>query len=95
MHSVDCLIMAAAVSDFTCDYSDKVRRQDHYSLKLVKTADILRRLSLKFSNVRFIGFCLGEESELESLALDKCRRKGCDYIVANPLDSFGKEHRSF
>jgi phosphopantothenoylcysteine decarboxylase / phosphopantothenate---cysteine ligase len=91
----DCLYMAAAVSDFTCNKSGKkFKRSENQTLELEATADILAEIGSKYSEKRLIGFCL-EDHDLETKAKEKMKKKNLDYIVANTSNNIGKQTRSF
>ena len=84
----DCVIMAAAVSDYRVDnYSEqKIKKGagDNYTLNLVTNPDILKEISLMHSKAKIIGFCAESENLIEN-AKTKIKNKGCDYIVANDI----------
>lgn len=84
----DCVIMAAAVSDFrTANYSEqKIKKgnDDGITLNLVKNPDILKEISAIKSNAVIVGFCAESENLIEN-AKTKIKNKGCDYIVANDI----------
>ena len=89
----DCIIMAAAVSDYrTAEYSEqKIKKgeSDNLTLNLVKNPDILKEISLMTKNSekhlpQIIGFCAESENLIEN-AKTKIKNKGCDYIVANDI----------
>ncbi|RAP37729.1 bifunctional phosphopantothenoylcysteine decarboxylase/phosphopantothenate--cysteine ligase CoaBC [Candidatus Marinamargulisbacteria bacterium SCGC AAA071-K20] len=90
----DVIYMAAAVSDFSVKKSkQKLSRQENLNLDLEKTPDILASL-IKDPSCLYIGFCLADES-MESIAKEKLKKKGLDYIVGNSSQSFGKDIRTF
>ena len=90
----DCIIMAAAVSDYRVkNYSEqkikKVEGNDELILELVKNPDILKEIcELKKKSNRItpliVGFCAESENLIEN-AKAKIQRKGCDFIVANDI----------
>ena len=90
----DCLIMAAAVCDFTPKASSrhKVSSAAGYTLRLKRTPDILAALAQRKGNRVVVGFCL-ETHDLIRRAREKLRRKGLDGIVANFYDP--KRHIPF
>lgn len=94
----DCLIMAAAVSDFRVEEeaSSKIKRSqigDEFSLKLVANPDILaetvRDLTASNAKTLTVGFAAETVAEgadaksLENLARTKLEAKKCQIIVAN------------
>jgi len=84
----DICIMAAAVSDYTPQYpeTEKIKKKDeNFSLKLVKTRDILADLGkLKKKSQVLVGFALETTNELDN-ALTKLHTKNLDFIVLNSL----------
>ena len=86
---MDCVIMAAAVSDYKVkNYSEqKIKKTDSdtMSIELVKNPDILKQISAeKNSNQLVIGFCAESENLIEN-AKKKIQAKGCDLIIANDI----------
>ena len=92
----DCLIMNAAVSDFTVQKNDtKLSRQSFSKLDLTPTNDILKTFNkTKQSHCQSIGFCLSDSEDLIELAKKKRIEKGCEMIVANSVNSFGSTYRN-
>lgn len=90
--SMDIAIMAAAVSDYTPDKPEKEKikkKEDSFSLNLVKTKDILGALgNVKTKNQLLIGFALETNNEIEN-AFDKLNTKNLDFIVLNSLKDEG------
>jgi phosphopantothenoylcysteine decarboxylase/phosphopantothenate--cysteine ligase len=90
----DCLIMAAAVSDYTPVRSAraKIRRGNRViTLKLKPTPDILKWASShKKPNRVVVGFAL-EDKNLRSNAERKLRQKNLDMIVANTPAAISSE----
>jgi len=87
----DCLIMAAAVSDWRPEkrYFGKLKIKERWDLRLVPTPDILKEVSkLKRDSQIVIGFAL-ETENMEDNALKKLREKKLDLIVANTPSFFG------
>ena len=89
----DCVIMAAAVSDYRAKiYSEqkiKKNNEDTVTIELTKNPDILKEISsIKCNNDKekplIIGFCAESENLIEN-AKNKIQKKGCDYIVANDI----------
>ena len=86
----DCVIMAAAVSDYrTKEYSEqKIKKSsgvdEGLTLELVKNPDILKEISAVDTNATIVGFCAESENLIEN-AKTKIKAKGCDYIVANDI----------
>ncbi len=92
----DIAIMAAAVADFTPEirYHGKIKKQDlsgDYSIKLIKTKDILLELGKQKNTQFLVGFALEAEDEIEN-ARKKLYGKNCDMIV---LNSANKEDSGF
>ena len=88
---VDIAIAAAAVSDYKpINYSnEKIKKtQDHLSLKLSPTVDILSYMGKEKNKQCLIGFALETENELEN-AIDKLKNKNLDGIVLNSMKDEG------
>jgi len=87
----DCVIMAAAVADFTVrESSDKLKRRDGIpELQLEPTVDILREVvGRRHAGQVIVGFA-AETSNVEHNALDKLRRKDVDLLVVNDVAAPG------
>lgn len=87
--SSDCLIMAAAVSDWrpAAVAAGKIKKGAAVkSLRLMTSPDILKELGRKKGPRVLVGFALETEG-LESNALKKLEDKNLDIIVANKLTS--------
>ena len=86
----DCVIMAAAVSDYRVENVSeqkikKNKNHDDVILKLVENPDILQEIcSENKSQTKIVGFCAESENLLEN-AKTKIQKKGCDYLVANDI----------
>ena len=90
----DCIIMAAAVSDYRVkNYSEqKIKKgnEEGITLELVKNPDILKEICQKKSddslleNTLIVGFCAESENLIEN-AKKKIQNKGCDYLIANDI----------
>ena len=89
--SSHCVIMAAAVSDFTIDRSpQKLRRRDGLpELRLKSTDDIVRELVTKRPPGQVIVAFAAETGDLVANALAKFRDKGVDVLVANDVSAPG------
>ena len=96
----DCLIMAAAVADYTPvrPAKSKIKKQNKsLSIKLKPTADILkwagRQKRVKSKRAKgqiVVGFSL-EDKAIRSRAEKKLREKNLDMIIANSPDAIGSE----
>ena len=92
----DCLIMAAAVADYTParPSKTKIKKADGragLTLQLKPTADILRWAGRHKSQGQIVvGFAL-EDKDLRSRAEEKLRDKHLDMIVANAPEAIGAE----
>ena len=88
MGEQDCVIMAAAVSDYRVkNYSEqKIKKGDSegLTLELVKNPDILQEISMQNPQLLVVGFCAESENLIEN-AKKKKKKKGCDYIIANDI----------
>ncbi len=81
----DCLVMAAAVSDFTPEKTvpDKIKKdQAQLVLKLKKTPDILKEMGKRKGKKILVGFSLETENEIEN-SKSKLKEKNLDLIVVN------------
>lgn len=81
----DCLLMAAAVSDFKPEKTEltKVKKdQAELVLKLKKTPDILKEAGKKKGKKVLVGFSLETEDEIKN-AKAKLKEKNLDLIVVN------------
>ena len=90
------LVMAAAVSDFTVTALQKKQtRGSHRQLNLTPTTDILAAFNKqKPINCTSIGFCLTDDPNPIAVGKQKLTTKGCDVMVVNGPESFGKRHRN-
>ena len=81
----DVYLMAAAVSDYSVNYSQhKIKKShDDMTLELVKTTDILHTLP-KRDNAIYIGFA-AESDDLVENAKSKLLDKGVDFLIANEV----------
>lgn len=97
----DCLIMAAAVADYTpVRYSKtKIKKEKKLlTIKLKPTIDILRwaaeqkqkNKKSKLKNKIVVGFAL-EDKNLKANAEKKLKEKNLDMIIANSPDSIGSD----
>ena len=83
----DCLIMAAAVSDWRVKEEKRAKIKKlkaMRTLKLVENPDILREAAARKGNRVVVGFVL-ETENLEKNAVKKLKAKSLDLIVANRL----------
>jgi phosphopantothenoylcysteine decarboxylase/phosphopantothenate--cysteine ligase len=90
----DCLIMAAAVADWTPKAKSKIKIKKskmNLTIKLKPTADILKWAGKnKKSNQIVVGFAL-EDKNLRKNAEKKLENKNLDMIIANTPSSIGAE----
>ena len=93
----DCLIMAAAVSDYTPARAAKTKlkkTQQDLTIKLKSTEDILKWAgSHKKKNQIIVGFAL-EDTALQTRAGKKMKDKNLDMIVANAPAVIGADTSS-
>ncbi len=82
----DCLIMCAAVGDFSVasPARKKIKRKGSLRLKLIPNKDILKELAGYKRDKLFVGFSL-ETEDLVKNSRKKLRAKKLDLIVANRL----------
>jgi len=90
----DCLIMSAAVADYTPvrRVKTKIRKQDKtLSIKLKPTADILKWAGKhKKKDQIVVGFAL-EDKAIRNRAAKKLKEKNLDMIVANTPAAIGAD----
>lgn len=89
--SVDIAILAAAVADYTPKEKapEKIKKkEENFSLELVKTKDILLSLGKIKKHQYLMGFALETHNE-EQNAKDKILKKNLDAIVLNSLNDSG------
>ncbi|MFZ2146619.1 MAG: phosphopantothenoylcysteine decarboxylase [Sedimentisphaerales bacterium] len=90
----DCLIMAAAVADYTPARPAKTKIKKtgkHITIKLKPTADILKWAGQhKSKNQIVVGFAL-EDKAVRSRAEKKMKEKNLDMIIANKPSAIGAE----
>jgi phosphopantothenoylcysteine synthetase/decarboxylase len=90
----DCLIMAAAVADYTPlrTAKTKIKKSNKFlTLKLKPTADILKWAGKhKRKNQIVVGFAL-EDKNVRSRAEKKLEEKNLDMIIANTTAAIGAE----
>lgn len=83
--AIDCLIMAAAVADFSVEaIHGKIKRSKTTSLRLIPTEDILKSITQSKRDKVVVGFCAESENLIVS-ARRKLIDKNLDLVVANPL----------
>lgn len=89
---MDCMILAAAVADYTpiSVADNKIHKTDgDMSIPLKRTTDILKTLGEhKKEGQVLIGFSMETENMIERTK-EKLVKKNCDYIVANNLKQKG------
>lgn len=89
----DCLIMAAAVSDYTPQQTSAVKLKKAkaaLTIKLKPTKDILAWAGKNKKHQAVIGFAL-EDKNLRANAEEKLRNKKLDMIVANTPAAIGAQ----
>ncbi|MCK5563873.1 MAG: phosphopantothenoylcysteine decarboxylase [Planctomycetes bacterium] len=92
----DCLIMAAAVADYTPAKRSKTKlkkTQSDLTIKLKPTKDILRWAGTHKKDKLIVGFAL-EDKAIKTRAAKKLKEKNLDMIVANTPKAIGAEHSS-
>ena len=92
MHNYDCIIKAAAVSDYTpvTAADSKIKKSDSdMAIELKRTKDILKYLGENKKDGQFIcGFSMETDNVLEN-SRKKLLKKNCDMICANSLRTSG------
>lgn len=93
----DITVMSAAVADYKPEQvaDQKIKKKEQaFSLNLIKTTDILAELgNKKRANQVLVGFALETENELAH-ASEKLKRKNLDLIVLNSLTDEGAGFKS-
>ena len=93
----DCLMMAAAVSDYTPVKKSKIKikkSKRNLVIRLKPTVDILKWAGKhKKQNQIVVGFAI-EDKNLHSSAEKKLKEKNLDMIIANPPAAIGAEKSS-
>jgi phosphopantothenoylcysteine decarboxylase/phosphopantothenate--cysteine ligase len=94
----DCLIMAAAVSDYTPAKKSKTKikkAKKHLAIKLKPTVDILKWAGKNKKKKQIVvGFAL-EDKNLRKNSEKKLKSKKLDMIIANPPAAIGTEKSTF
>lgn len=94
--SCDCLIMAAAVSDYTIAKPSNIKikkKNADLTIELKPTTDILKWAGRNKKKRTIVGFAL-EDTDLKERAEQKLREKKLDMIVANLPAAIGSERSS-
>ena len=88
---MDAAILTAAVADFAPEttLTEKIKKKNELTLKLIPTKDIAAELgAMKRPNQLLAGFALESCNETEN-ALNKLMKKNFDFIVLNSLNDKG------
>ena len=96
--SAQVIVMAAAVSDFKKNSPSKKKISKEFFIKsifddLEMTTDLIRnQISKKLENQIFLGFAAETGSDNEIIEKGEKKRvlKGCDLLMANPIDRAGQ-----
>jgi phosphopantothenoylcysteine synthetase/decarboxylase len=89
----DCLIMAAAVADYTPSRKSKIKikkSNKNLIIKLKPTSDILKWAGENKKNQIIAGFAL-EDKDLRKNAEKKLKDKNLDMIIANAPSAIGND----
>ena len=92
----DCLIMAAAVSDYAPCQSSNIKlkkKQQKLTIELKPTIDILSWAGKNKTNQYLVGFAL-EDRNLLINAQEKLINKNLDMIIANSPDAISADYSS-
>ena len=98
----DCLIMSAAVADYTPVKKSKVKikkQNNNLTIKFKTTRDILKwagmnkNIKRKNKNRMVVGFALEDDNLLEN-AERKLKEKKLDMIIANDISAIGNKKSS-
>jgi phosphopantothenoylcysteine decarboxylase/phosphopantothenate--cysteine ligase len=92
----DCLVMTAAVGDYSPErrISGKHKKEASLKLELTATRDVLASLAPAKGRCIFVGFALEVENALEN-ARRKVENKSLDLLVLNSPSSFASEKGEF
>jgi phosphopantothenoylcysteine decarboxylase/phosphopantothenate--cysteine ligase len=96
--SAQVIVMAAAVSDFKNNSPSEQKISKEFFLKsifnnLEMTSDLIKnQTKKKLENQIFLGFAAetGSDNEIIEKAMKKRVSKGCDLLMANPIDRAGQ-----
>ncbi len=94
----DIAVFAAAPCDFRPKktFKGKLKKTQEVTLELELTEDIAKTLAkIKRPDQITVGFALEEAQNLEYYAKIKKQEKNFDIIIANPLETMGKEESEF
>ncbi|PID28343.1 MAG: bifunctional phosphopantothenoylcysteine decarboxylase/phosphopantothenate--cysteine ligase CoaBC [Candidatus Cloacimonadota bacterium] len=92
----DIILKAAAVADYTIENpaSEKIKKNENFSLELVRTNDILLELGkTKKENTVLAGFAAESENIVEN-AEAKLKKKNLDLIIGNNINVTGSSETS-
>lgn len=87
LKDIDCLIMAAAPSDFRVEqeYEGKIKKDvDKITITLVKNPDILIEVRKIYPNLNILGFA-AETDNIEKYGLEKLNKKKLNAICINKV----------
>lgn len=93
---VDCVIMTAAVADYTPAEPSKskiVKMPGDMNLRMVRTMDILAELGKLKTEQKLIGFAV-QDKNARSNARRKLREKNLDAIVLNDTSAMGSSRNT-
>ena len=94
---VDIAVFAAAPVDFKpkSKLQGKLKKSSPPVLELELTKDIALEVGKKKSSQITVGFALEEAEKLEGYAKEKIKRKNFDILIANPIETIGKDSSNF
>ncbi|NPA38979.1 MAG: bifunctional phosphopantothenoylcysteine decarboxylase/phosphopantothenate--cysteine ligase CoaBC [Thermodesulfobacteria bacterium] len=95
--TIDIVVFASAPVDFkpVKRIKGKLKKSKVPTLELELTKDIAYELGKKKQKQIFVGFALEEKDKLEEYAKDKMQKKNFDIIIANPIETIGKDSSNF
>ncbi|MEZ0344793.1 MAG: bifunctional phosphopantothenoylcysteine decarboxylase/phosphopantothenate--cysteine ligase CoaBC [Caldimicrobium sp.] len=90
---VDVAIFSAAPCDFRPKnpYPGKIKKREELLLSFELTPDIAKNLSREKTRQITVGFALEERESLRDYALLKKKEKAFDLLIANPVETIGKD----
>ncbi len=95
----DVIVMAAAICDIRCDKQKQIKKLkkesliSHLTNSLEPVPDLLHDLvSTRTKSQVILGFSAltGSDKEIQKIGRQKMESKGCDLLLANPIDREGQ-----
>ena len=93
---VDCVVMTAAVADYTPASSSKhkiVKMPGDLNIKMKRTTDILAELGKRKNKQKLIGFAV-QDNDAKTNARRKLKEKNLDAIIMNAPSAMGSKRNT-